>query len=75
MTEDEVRDLAMFISVDIEGTVHIEASLPPHTIQEETNGNYKLDLPIPRSVAPKIGRALLEANDAYAGLDGGGVAH
>jgi hypothetical protein len=74
MTEDS-RDLAMFISVDIEGTVHIECKLPNHCIEANSDGSYELDLPIPNSVAPKIGKALLDAGDAIPWDDWKGISH
>ena len=53
-------DLALLITMDIEGRLYIEATVPSNFVNvgEDT---ASVRIPIPPSVAPKIGRALIDA--------------
>lgn len=69
-----MNDLALLITMDIEGRLYIEATVPKEFVRTSTDEESReVRIPIPQKVAAKFGQALIEASaaapDAHAKLE------
>jgi len=62
-----VDELALLITMDLEGHLYIEAIVPNNFVKEHDADTLEVRLPIPRSVAHKVGTAIIEAAAATTG--------
>lgn len=74
MTVDE---LAIVITIDFDGNIHLEATVLKETIKRllEQGETVDVDIPLPRSIAAKVGAAISEAAEASIPRSGTAASH
>lgn len=74
MTVDE---LSIVITIDFDGDIHLEATVLKGTIKRllETGETVDVDIPLPRSIAAKVGAAISEAAEASISRSGEATTH
>ena len=61
-----MSDLALLITMDLEGRLYIEATVFKEFVRDHVGDEDLRDvrIPLPVSVAPKVGKALIDAANA-----------
>ena len=64
-----MEELALLITMDIEGRLYLEATVPSEFVTQHDGETTDIRIPLPRNIAPKLGRAIIEAAASEIGVE------